>query len=69
MPYYRLYCLDGSGKFTKAHELEAANDEAALAVANEMRLSVKCELWERNRMVAALDGCAPKELSTKAFGG
>jgi len=55
MPYYRLYCLDGSGKFTKAHDLEAGSDQEALGKASAMKLPVKCELWERGRLVAKLD--------------
>jgi len=30
MREYRLYCLDGVGKFTKVHEIEAESDEEAL---------------------------------------
>jgi len=52
---YRLYCLNGVGKFTKAHDIAAKNDDEALALARQMKLPVKCELWERDRMVATLD--------------
>lgn len=55
MPYYRLYCIDGSGKFTKAHDIRADDDDDALAIARDMKLPVKCELWERGRMVATLE--------------
>jgi len=55
MPEYRLYCLDGSGKFTTSHEISADNDEAAVDAARAMNLGVTCELWERGRMVAKLD--------------
>jgi len=58
MPEYRLYCLDGAGKFTKAHEISAADDEDALARAKAMKLPVKCELWLRDRLVAEIP--APK---------
>lgn len=51
---YRLYCLDGGGKFTTAHVISAATDDEAVAAALEMNLG-SCELWERNRMVAKLD--------------
>ena len=54
MPDYRLYCLDGSGKIAKAHDIAAADDEAAIALANRMKLAMKCELWERGRMVASI---------------
>ena len=55
MPEYRLYCLDGADHFTKSHEIEAADDAAALSRAKEMKLPVKCELWEHGRLVATLD--------------
>jgi hypothetical protein len=55
MPSYRLYCLDGGGSFTTVHEIDAADDAEALSKAREMKLPVKCELWERGRMVAMLD--------------
>ena len=55
MPDYRLYCLDEAGKFTRAHEISASDDKEAVAIASDMKLTVKCELWERGRMVAMLD--------------
>jgi len=55
MAEYRLYCLSDAGGFTKAHEITAGSDEEALAVAREMKLPVKCELWERGRKIAVLD--------------
>jgi hypothetical protein len=58
MPEYRLYCLDGAGKFTNAHEITATDDADALARARELKLPVKCELWERGRLVAKIP--APK---------
>lgn len=55
MDGYRLFCIDGTGRFTMSHEIEAADDAEALAKARDMKLSVKCELWQRGRMVAVLD--------------
>lgn len=55
MPDYRLYCLDAGGKFTKSHEIDAADDKEALSKARDMKLPVRCELWEHGRMVAELD--------------
>lgn len=52
---YRLYCLDGDGRFTMSHEFEAVDDAEALAKARHMKLAVKCELWQRGRMIAVLD--------------
>lgn len=54
MPDYRLYCLDKAGKFTASHEFTAASDAEALTIVKAMRLRVRCELWERSRMVAQL---------------
>ena len=55
MPDYRLYCLDVASNFTKVHEIDAATDADALRNAREMKLPVKCELWQRGRKVAVLD--------------
>jgi len=62
MPDYRLYCLDRDGKFTNVHQIEADNDADAVSKARKLKLSVKCELWERGRMVAALNAPKPDEL-------
>ena len=51
MSEYRLYCLDDKGRFTKVHEIEASDDEDALAKARAMKLPMVCELWNRNRLV------------------
>jgi len=55
MPDYRLYCLDGANRFTRAHDILAPDDEAAVDIALAMKLPVKCELWERGRKVATLE--------------
>jgi len=52
---YRLFCIDGTGRFTMSHEFTAEDDAEALAKGRAMKLSVKCELWQRGRMVAVLD--------------
>jgi hypothetical protein len=54
MAQYRLYCLNDRGKFTKAQEINAADDADALNQAREMKLPVRCELWEHGRMIAEL---------------
>jgi len=54
MPDYRLYCLDDEGKFTRSHEFTALSDKEALKWVSAMRFLVRCELWERSRMVAQL---------------
>jgi hypothetical protein len=55
MGEYRLFCIDGSGRFVASHDFDALDDAEALARARDMKLSVKCELWQRGRMVAVLD--------------
>ena len=59
MGEYRLFCIDGSGRFVASHDFEALDDSEALAKARGMNLGVKCELWQRGRMVAALDPLLP----------
>jgi hypothetical protein len=59
MPEYRLYCLNRHGGFSTSHEIEAKDDQEALARAEAMKLPVPCELWEHGRMVARLDPHAP----------
>ena len=54
MREYRLYTLDGAGRITQAHEISASSDEDALAIARELKLTSKCELWERDRRVAII---------------
>jgi hypothetical protein len=52
---YRLYCLDGSGKFTTVHEIDAKDDAEALQKSRDLKLLVKCELWDKERMVAVIE--------------
>jgi hypothetical protein len=53
---YRLYCLDAKGSIHHAEWIEAAGDEEAVAKARELKKNaVKCEVWERHRLVAALN--------------
>jgi hypothetical protein len=54
MPEYRLYCLDGAGKITKAHDISANSDEDALMIARSKKMPMRCELWQRSRLVAKL---------------
>jgi hypothetical protein len=55
MPDYRLYCRNGSGRFSDVYEISAASDVDALAKARAMKIAGKCELWERGRIIAVLD--------------
>lgn len=56
MPDYRLYHLDqNSGHITRADELFAADDEAALADVRGRGLAHPLELWCGPRKVARVD--------------
>ena len=52
MPSYRLYSFDGAGKITRAERLEATDDEWAVEAARVLKLGVRSEIWERDRIVA-----------------
>jgi hypothetical protein len=55
LPSYRLYCFDGAGKITAAEWLQAINDEDAARQANERKLGVAAEVWDRSRFVARIE--------------
>ena len=56
MPSYRLYRLDGAGKITTADWIDAEDDKAAKQAA-ELRVdSSTVELWDRNRLIARIEG-------------
>ena len=56
MVAYRLYCLDGVNRFSRAENFEARNDEDAIRRSRQlMGDAIKCEIWERNRLVARID--------------
>ncbi len=54
MSKFRLYCLDGANKITRAEEIDAASDEHAIEIVQSKKLQVKCELWSRERLVARI---------------
>ena len=64
MPNYRVYCYDGAGKLWVADWIEAASDEQALAEARTMKVAVKCEVWERDRLVGTIE--TPREPAAKS---
>jgi hypothetical protein len=51
MTDYRLYCMDGAGHIGFGEWIEATSDDEALAIVRAKKLSVNCELWDRNRRV------------------
>ena len=56
MPEYRLYCLGEEGKFKKAYDIDANDDDEAISKAQCIQIGTKCELWQRDRLVAELPG-------------
>ena len=48
---YRLYFLDREGRFTRAVQLECANDERALRAAAAHANGAAMELWQQARKV------------------
>jgi len=54
MAHYRLYCLDDSDKICSAEWLEAAGDDEAIQAAADLKKTVSCELWDRNRLLARI---------------
>ena len=54
MAHYRFYCVDGAGKITRAQFIEADNDEDAIMIARSFEEPVKCELWQRDRLITTI---------------
>ena len=53
MVAYRVYFLDGVNRFTRTEAVEAASDEDAVHQARGlMSGSIKCEVWDGQRLVA-----------------
>ena len=55
MPGYALFCLDDQGDFSKSYDIPARNDQEAVSLARALKLDVKCELRDENRLVATLE--------------
>ena len=71
MSSYRLYMVSGvTRRFEPAQELEAEDDQQAIAAAEVARAARAAELWQGNRMVmewTAVDGPETKNTG-KRFG-
>ena len=59
MAAYRLYHIDGGGRFSAAEWLEAADDAAAIAAARALNKSIACELWQGQRFVGRVENQLP----------
>jgi hypothetical protein len=56
MSDYRLYYQDRTGRIGLADWIKASDDQDAVRQARILkRHALKCEVWERNRLVAQLD--------------
>ena len=55
MPAYRIYQLDGDGRFSTAEWIQADDDERAIEAARTSRYSRGFELWQGNRLIARED--------------
>lgn len=51
---YRYYCLDGAGHLHEAQWFYAATDDEAAAHVATKHPDARCEVWQRNRLVASL---------------
>lgn len=56
---YRLYVMDGLGKIGSVRNLAAENDEKAVRLACRLKLTVSCEVWDRDRLVAEVPAHDP----------
>ena len=56
MTAYRLYHIDGAGRFSTAEWIEADSDEAAIEAARATCKPLGCELWQGNRLVGRIKG-------------
>ena len=54
MNTYRLYCVDRTGKIVAAEWLAASDDDEALRLARALNRDSSCELWKRDKFVAAI---------------
>lgn len=51
---YKLYCLDRNGRIMRRLDLEAGDDDRALAAARDLSPEVDRELWCGTRKIALL---------------
>ncbi len=53
MRTYRVYRIDGTGKFQSAEWLEADRDETAIELARDLSEGSPCEVWQQDRYVGS----------------
>jgi hypothetical protein len=54
MTDYRFYCLDSIGHIGSGEWFDANSDDEAMTILRVKKLSVRCELWDRNRLVGTI---------------
>lgn len=55
MPKYRMYSLNEFGRISYAEDLDADDDQQAVALVRELSPGARiCEVWERRRLVATI---------------
>ena len=51
---YQLYTMDGLGRSGRVQPLDARDDDAAIHLAFAKKLPVSSEIWDGDRLVAAV---------------
>jgi len=52
---YRVYSLDGSGRYLSTEWIDADSDESAIAAVRSSKPGSKCEIWDGQRMVTKIE--------------
>jgi hypothetical protein len=52
---YRLFCMDWFGKIMGIETIQAASDQEAVEIARALDLGIKCEVWDRQRLIARIE--------------
>ena len=52
MSEYRLYYFGVSNKIEDTDTLDAKSDDEAVVLVRARKLPVRCEIWERDRLVS-----------------
>ena len=61
MVAYRLYCVDGAGRFVASDLIEADTDSDALEIARGLEQRVACEVWDRDRLIGKIPAQSPAD--------
>ena len=64
---YRYYCLDATGRLHDAHWFDAGSDEEAVAHVQAKHPDGKSEVWQEQRLVAALAPSVTNRIVDESF--